>query len=396
MALGGILGAALTTPNTTLATLTYIDNIYVKPTPSSINVTMGGYGTNSSYTFTLDDPTVSIVISPDSVIRFEHVTAGTLFCGFVESFTYRTSFGGQGRQIDVVCVGNEIILDWLVTSVALTFSNNGTGPSGPGEWSVPEMVARIMANLTGPTGPLRWNYKTAPSDGSSVATPVGATGTQNDPTKTFTIAAGSTLRAALQGISDGLGIGQFMGSIQWTIDPWYGLRILGSVDDKQDWSILPTGPNYPSDIRHVTDNLGLIRSVLVTGTGVSAFVTDGTGIIGATAFYSYPACTTTQQCQLFGAGYLSQRAGGHRGEVGLDARTDVFYQAVFGTATIGPNASIGTTAASIGPNRGSWPIKSVDLSNFLGTGVYDARFHYGGVEPSAANLIRSLTRSVTS
>lgn len=394
MPLAPTIANNLTTPANTGLSL-YIDNVDVRSAliPGTLRIVMGGPGTTSTLVCTLDDPAVAIAIAAGAQLRAEHYAAGTLFNGQVDTYTYTTEFGGQGRQVALTGLGTEALLDQLVVAVDLVIA--------PGT-SVPAIVNRILTNLTGASGPLHWGNSSA--FGGDATYPVGLSSVTTDPAgAAFTISAGSTVRSGLQAMVDAVAYstGTGISGAEFTVDPWYGVRVFARITDSDTfaptdrvvWSPNPAGPIYPSNMRHVTDSTGLVRSVYVTGTGASAFVQDSSGRPGTTAFITVPGATTAAVCALFGADYLRTHGGGKRGDVTLEGRTDVGYGGAIGRVDLGPNASLGITAASVDRFFLTY---SIDLSRFDDTARFDATIHYGGKAPSGAALIRTLTRAVAS
>src|SRR4051812_18177138 len=93
----------------------------------SVEVTEAGAGGVSSMTFRIDDPNIAIVVNDGDEVRFYDQTNGVpIFTGWVQHWSYDPDFGNQGRTIAVQCIGVDALLDWAVTTVALTFPGNPT------------------------------------------------------------------------------------------------------------------------------------------------------------------------------------------------------------------------------------------------------------------------------
>jgi hypothetical protein len=110
-----------------------------------VHVEVNAAGGVSTMSFVIDDPTDQVAISDGQSVVFHDLTNDQrMFTGWLEHYELTPYFGGQGRLITVAAVGPESILDWSVTTSALTFTN------------VPltEMITGIVSNCTG-VGDLR-------------------------------------------------------------------------------------------------------------------------------------------------------------------------------------------------------------------------------------------------
>lgn len=106
----------------------------------SIRLRVNAAGGVSGMSFVVDDPQKLINVTDGQFIRFQDLTTSApLFIGWVERYRMTPDFGGQGRTIAVDAVGPESLLDWAVTTVALTFRSA----------SLTSMIQSIIANSTG-------------------------------------------------------------------------------------------------------------------------------------------------------------------------------------------------------------------------------------------------------
>lgn len=404
MALGAVLAAALTDHSARYAGL-FVAGVDVLKQPSAtgngygvlldtIEVNEQGSGGVSSMTFTIEDPsfTVQAPRTGDEV-RYQILANATPeFLGFVQSIRTVPAFGDQGRMIVVTAQGVESLLDWAVTASDMTLDPNVLGTIA--------LIQSIVANSVG-LGPVRaFTDPTGAIAFGNQALPIGinfgpAFG------NAITIPAGTTVRQAFQqfwatfGGSSITSLGEDRSVMYITIDFTWGLRMF------PDYAANPPGPALPADytnltvtdtsvgaivaegLSYATDSGGIVRGVVVKGTGVTATVTDGSGKLGPFRTLEDTTITTVAAATAAGASYLATFQQTIRGDFDLLDHSPVT------TIHTGSFVLITDARAELaGEYRRIMAIRK----RYHGTGRQDWTVSFGGLPPSGAALMRRLTR----
>lgn len=401
MAVAAVLAAALTNHAARSRGL-YVGGVDVTFEPGSggnrygvaiesIVVTESGPGGVSSMTFTIDDPLIEVAIEDGLGVRYEDLgRETTTFLGFVQAFSIEPGFGGQGRTIRVTAVGVEAVLDWAKVATTLVYD-----PAGAILYSLNDVIQGIVANAVG-LGPIRALSGYGAINSNQEGPIVSGLGPVSS---LLTIPAGTTVREAIRLAWQSLGFG--IGSIgaqdlMWTVDFTYGLRV---------WTTSPLGLERPDDygtetivdtalsaavaesLSYAWDAAGVVRGVIVIGTGVTVTVGDGSGKPGLIATLRDPALTTAAMATSAGVAYLNGFSPTVRGSY---SRTDREPDAAIHA---GGRVVISDTAAGLSTK----PLRIMQVrKTFNGSNREDWTIAFGGLPPSGAALIRRLTRDTLS
>jgi hypothetical protein len=390
MAGAGVVTTIITTPATRSKSL-FVGGADMMPGGKgvpleTVHVTENGPGGVSSMTFSVDDPLLAVTVTPGMDVRFWDVTLDyPIFTGFVQTVAIRPDFGDTGRSFEVECIGIECLLDWAVTTIDMTFSTGVTQ----------DAIVTIVSQATGFGG---INYaKSSTTVNGNREFPVADTGVAI--VNTVTVPAGTTVREAIRMVCDAQ-FGTSFGptgldnaSRMTTIDFYSGLRsfVSNSVgltkpDDyttevivNQATGTVTEGLSYESD-------MGTTHIVFIKGTGVSGFVSDGSGLPGQIAYLEDTNVTTADQLKSRGNAYLSQFVSGIRGTYDQSDRD--------ATSTTHAGGMVTVTDGRVGLSAVTLRIMTIDK-----------RFHavrqdwsigFGGIEPSFVNAVRRLTRTIRS
>lgn len=388
MALGAVLGAALQSPGTRARAL-WMGGVDVLKqtggaatygvTVESIEVTESGPGAVSTMVYEIDDPQLSIGITDGMDVTYYDIANGRpVFVGWIDHYSIRPAFGQQGRTISVSAVGVESILDWSI--------NLGTYGINVGS-RVSDGVQLIASRATG-TGELRAG-SAAGAGFTNSTQDLPVTATSSNPgflvSETISIAAGTTMREALRQLSSVSPVPQ-----NASVDFYRGLRTWNVGSPPADYLGLfiddsPAGAIVAEDIDHEVDS-ALVRGVYVVGTGVTLYLSDGTGKPGPTVRLEDANITTVAGAQYAAAFYLAERAAGVRGSLSLFDRAEPTGVRAGSLVTI--------TDARIGLSPGVYAISQI---RWTYTGARsNMAFTYGALPASAARLIRNLTRKTLS
>lgn len=347
----------------------------------SITVDEAGPGGVSSMIFTLQDPGAVWTFSQGDEVRYEnHVTGKPTFRGWVTTPTVVSDFGAQGRSITVQCTGVEAILDWTVVP-AVTFAAG----------LMVDAVQSLCAQAS-------WG---APGIRPFSDSPAVSSGSQAFPLSSFqnaiilapvTTPAG-TLRAAIQFLCDvsrGSIIGNETGSRFYvTVDFWLGLRgWIGLVPADHPADYVDMTVTIPEGAQHTVDGGSVIHGVLVIGGNAagSGLVPDGTGIPGAITTLADSTILTRADRD---ARAFALLAGATAELSGSLAQLD-FAPAV----DVHPGSLLSLTSPNTGAT-GDYTIMGVSKS-FNPSGRENWSVTYGALPPSAAALLRRLTRATLS
>jgi hypothetical protein len=354
----------------------------------SIRVSEAGPNGVSSMTFRIEDPQIAITMFDGLDVRFHNHTLDVpVFLGFVQSFDQVPDFGNQGRSFIVTAVGIEAVLDWAKTTAAVTYANT------PG---LGQTVQAIVASCVG-LGPIRDGDNNLPF--GNQAYPVAASFI--GPLAAFTVPSGTTAREAIRMAIAAyytIWVGDPSSAIEWafTVDFYYGLRL---------WQTSPLGLEVPADfvtetvvdtaasttnsadLKYAWDAIGAVRGVVVVGTGISLYVTDGTGKMGPIASLSDTTITTAAQAQSAAAAYLTGFVATIRGSYSQTDRVPV--------RTTHPGGRVTITDAAVGLSSNSFRVMQIDKT-FNGSTRENWTVTFGGLPPSGATLLRRLTRDTLS
>jgi hypothetical protein len=318
MALGAVLAAALTDHSAHAKSLWLagVDVLKGGGTNGSrfgvgietIEIEEQGPGGVSGLTFTLDDPQLALLpAAGDWTVLWDHVQDRADFAGWVLTPTIRDL--GLGRAIDVRCIGVETILDWSVCP-AMTF--DGTLPGG---WTSVQAIQAIV-------GQASWG-----APGIRAIAAAAGFGTADQPlgimgngfwTDLFTIGAGKSVRQAIDLVLDHSRpslIGDEAGaSLLVTVDWQLGLRgweqRTGHPEDVPadyaDLDVVSSAGSLlaPGMLRHTIDGGGIVRGILVVGTGGTWSFQDGTGLPGPVQVIEDSTVTTAAAARALAAGTL--------------------------------------------------------------------------------------------
>lgn len=359
---------------------------------STIAVTEAAYGQVSSLQATVEDPLGVLNLIEGSEVRmWDHTRDEPVFLGFLQSWSLRPS--GIGRSIDIVCVGIEAILDWMLVP-AVTF--------GALTLSFTAQLQALVASAYSVGVPLR--AFAAVGGNSTIATPIEDSGglIQSD----TTIPDGTTLREAIRMVNTtwlavtGLG-SLFPGiTIVTTVDFYYGLRnyIAWDTSAHSDIKLVPgvmtvsvAAGRIATDIQHEIDTGTAYHQVFIKGGNAagSGLVTDGTGLPGPIGYYSAVDSLTEQNLADTGLGWLASNTATIRGRFTLDGNVQQVSTMMWRPRAVVTltDPTIGTITAPIGQITKRW----TDAAGDLGW-VWDIT--YGrSASPSAAQLLRRFTRT---
>lgn len=394
MALGAILAAALT-DHTFRAYGLWIDGLDVTKEPATgtrrygvdpetVQLRVAGPGAVSSLTFAVDDPSSLVTIADGQAVRFQDLSNDLpMFQGWVDHWSVEDFAGNQGRRITVTAVGAEALLDWCVTSTALTFSTATL---------LTAMIQAVVGSCGG-LGELRALVDGSNSQGTQ-ALPIGSMGNPLNVDATaavvaLTIPAGTPMRRAIElAIASCTAIPASFAGAYFTVDMTLGLRVwqafMPPVSPDGDGSITsgPAGGDRFGGLAFDIDAGAIVRAVTVIGTGVTVTVGDGTGKRGPTRVLRDTTITTVATATAAGLAYLASFSASARGSLNLEdpatayGALDVLRKLVL---TDGPAGASGTYLV------GGLTFRFYGLKR-------DMMVEFGGQAPSVANLARSLTR----
>lgn len=392
MAVAAILAAALTDHSARSKGL-YLDGLDVIVAPGTrsygvpietIEVEENGPGGVSAMQFAIDDPLKLVTVAEGMAVRYvDLVNDYTIFDGWVSHWDVVPDFGQQGRTIVVSCDGVEILLDWAKVVGTFTFPVGSSGAA-----AAQALVAACSS------GPIRAFVSSAVQ--STQAQPIAS-----NPQLTVDVTTGGKslrecLRDVLSACTQSTG-GTSTGST-FTLDFDFGLRVwtvpLG-LELPLDWGQLTlsdVGANNPEGLTASIDTSPVIRAVYITGGNAAGtgWVTDGTGLPGETVIGPTDATILTAEArQAAGAAYLAQFAVTIRGTLTLQDRAPATTVHAGGRLNL-TNAAAGLAASA--PDT-SYRIGSI-RKRFLPSTRETWEITYGGLAPSAARLMRRLTRTV--
>ncbi|HEV8282348.1 MAG TPA: hypothetical protein VGQ02_10835 [Candidatus Limnocylindrales bacterium] len=354
----------------------------------TIELVEKGPGGVSSLKFVIRDQLKDITIHEgDGILYQDNGNGRPLFKGWVQTWSPRPE--ALGRTIAVKCVGQEIVLDWLVVP-SLTI------PAGT---PVDQAVQTAAAAAAGIGFPLR-TFGGASLNGTQAA-PVGVLKAGFPPNTRYAITVSNEpLRAVIGKIiaagpdttvtGFGFTIGGY-GTV--TVDFYDGLRFYLATAAPSDYDTLTVadtvaGVLVAADLAHTFDAGSRVRQVSIVGgnaagTGV---VSDGSGIPGPTAAITDAAILTSDDRDAIGGAYLADKSLTGRGSLTLEANTIA--------TNIRAGSPLDLTDAETGAT-GVYPIGSI-TKRFYGGTRQDWTITYGGLPASFAAAVRRLTRTVLS
>lgn len=391
-----ILGTALTT-HAARTYAAWIGGVDVSAEPAtpvrywtrkpSVTIDLAGPGGVSTAHLDVADPSKVLNIQDgQELVLMDLARDVLLFRGVVDRYRIATTAGGVGRIWSVDATGVEAIADWYLTTVDLAL------PTGTLTWEAVQAIVGVTAGV----GQLRAGAGNISAQGDD-ANPVGKMGgafLQAD----VTVPAWTTLREAINIVAS---VSQAptlpIGAVNVTVDHKLGLRVWARylsgviVGPDPDAGILTgTVANVPEGFTYDVDAGGVVRGVVVIGTGVQLFVPDGTGKPGRYQVLRDASITTVKAAQSAGTAYLADYAAGVRGTMRLSdwAATDGLgaldvLQKTRLTNALDPSGV--TTAYMTGGMR--LTLRGDDR---------DVELSFGGPAPSAAALLRRLTRGTLS
>lgn len=349
-------------------------------------------GMVSSLSFQITDPMARVAVAKgDTILYFDHASGLPLFRGWVDTWSPAPLSGGQGRAIDVEAIGVEAVLDWAILANDVTIAAGG---------ALREAIQALVAQSVG-TGPLR-AFGLDGGTNSSIAQPIGentSAAFAGGLSTALTLTAGTSLREALRQVARLYFTASAGLRFAFTVDYFYGLRaeafspISPQVvwNDRASFSVSTGAGSRPSGLRYRTDGQ-VYRAVYVKGANAagSGLVSRGDGAIGPIAFLSDNASDTAERLNDIGRTYLAQSADEVRGEVKaaeLDPSTVNSLAAWFR-----PGCQLTLTDASVGASGAAYQATEL-RKRFYANGREDWTIAFGGIPPSAAQLIRRLTSS---
>lgn len=369
MALGAVVGAALTTPTARKWTLTIggLDvsiqlggakgTSYGVPIDSIRLVEVATDGV-SSLAFDIDDPAGVLVFEERAPVHFhDHVRDLPLFDGFLD--TIRVAQVGLARRHTVQCVGIEAVLDWMVLPDTVTIAVVSGGPSPP----LSDVVQALVGQALGVGVPLRALMNVGGQ--STAAKPIADLNSQSVSTGASGDLAlgGRTLRQAI--VTCALLTGTVLPA-QLTVDFYGGVRLMGStgygggyggnvllVARADATGLVVDGATFIGAEASVGANFGeAIHQVYVQGGNAagSGVVTDGSGIRGPIATASEPLSTTAGMRNSLGASWLARRGALIYGKVRIEDQANAgaagAERRAYGTIQIN-NPEMGFTGGTV-------------------------------------------------
>lgn len=409
MPLAPVVAAALTTPAAKVYGM-YLDGVDLSRQPGaaagrygvrmgSVVLTEAGPGQASTLEFEVDDPSLAIVPIEGQQVRFhDHRVDTPLFLGWLQTWASRQD--GLGRVWTFRCIGIEAWLDWSYFP----------GASYPAGTLMDDVMQSVVALAQTPSIAI----KAAARGGfpnSTQAYPLLVVG-YFDPdltaAGTYAIPAG-TLRQALGYLVDLAGAYSRAGGAAYTggftqptVDFYGGLRIapcraasspVGLPGEYfADWNpagltISTAGPRRPTDLVATRDATSAMHQVYVQGSGIAGIVSDGTGIVGQVGSMS---CNATTARGLLGAGlaFLGRQRATVRGRLTL---SELLTQGAPG-AEWHAGSFVTLTDAQHGFAGDVFALDRIE-KRFYDGGTEDWTLTFGGTAPTAASLMRRLTRS---
>lgn len=394
MALGAVAAAALTNHAARTWGL-YVDGLDVgveadgAPSygtdPRSLALHLAGPGGASSLSWVVDDPQKVLGFLPGAEVRFEVFTVAgpPWFRGTLEVIEGSPDFGMQGRTWRLTATGDDALPDWVVTDYALTFT---------GTYLATDMVQAIIAACSN-RGELRAGVDSILPQGSQelpIGNLGGAANLALPASITVAIAAGTTLRAAVNQVIAACGVFDLTLGARFTVDTLRGVRLWQVKDPLQgpdgDTTVTVGPASTPgADNAFRTDATSVVRQAIVRGAaGVSGRATDGSGRRGRSIVVTDLSLTTAEACQAVAIAAL--RGTAIRGSIRVESSTTLDESVM--------RSKLGLTDAATGAT-GTYEVGGADVT-FDKLARATVQIAYGGRPASAADLIRRLTRDALS
>ena len=358
----------------------------------SIEVDEQGPGGVSKLSFDLVDPLGQgpLPEDGDEVIHWDNVNNRPWFGGFVSNWNTTVLPNSQGRVTSIECVGFETILDWALIPFDLVV------PAGMKLQAAIQLCASVAEGTRG----LRAFGSGARSNQAAPISPFDAKGPPTSLSYATTIAAGTSLREALNRVAQAsattFGITITPANALFTVDFYRGLRGMEDsatnpwATDYVDLTVSDTlaGVNVASDLEHETDATQIVRGVFIQGANAAGtgFLGDGSGRPGRIAFMQDTTIDTAAKLLDAQATYLNQYVIANRGSFDLVDWTP--------TGEIRPGSKLTLTDAQANAT-GTYRIYQI-TKRFLKSGRETWTITYGGLRPSATRLLRRLTRDTRS
>lgn len=359
----------------------------------SVRLHVDGNGDGvGTLTFSIDDPSNVITVQTGMQVRMHYLTSDNpYFLGYVDRYSVRPDLGQVGRVWDVSCVSISTVLDWAVTVRDLAFTT---------QVSLNGIIQAIIGNSSG-VGSLRAFADPANNSGSNDF-PMGLAATNTyfnldaaSAVIPFAISAGTNVRDAIQQAI--AACGQTIGTPMTVyVDEYEGLRVFASATPPNSQTDFGYGVSATQDthgIELTVDAGGVVRGVLVKGTGVTVLVTDGSGKAGRVAVLNDSNITTTAGAQAAAVAYIADHAQVTRGSFRYEGPT--LYHA--------PDLArspITLTMANLGLSARGYVVAGIDVDLFGTTGGTATKANlaidFGGTRPSAMAQVRRLTRGTLS
>lgn len=402
MPVAAVIAAALTTaaPKSKSLWVAGLDVLRQPGTPgslygtaiSSIEVTERLPGLVSGMTFRITDPAAAVAVAKgDTILYFDHELDLPLFRGWVDTWTPEPLPGGQGRAIDVEAIGVEAVLDWAMLLEDMTIPAGG---------NLRDAIQRLAGAAVG-TGPLR-AFSLDGGTNSSIAQPISentAAAFAGGLSTALTLKAGTSLRECLRQVARLYFTASAGAVFAFTVDYFYGLRaelhgpLAGPFTfvawaDRATFSVSTGAGQRPSGNRYRTDGQ-VYRGVFVKGANAAGtgLVVDGSGTVGPIAVLNDDASDTAGRLLDIGRTYLQQSAEAVRGDVVAEAVDPADVNSL--SAWFRPGCQLTITESAVGLS-GAAHIATELRKRFHADGTEDWSISYGGVPPSAAQLIRRL------
>lgn len=371
-----------------------------------IEVIEAGPGGVSSCTFPIDDPTKVINIADGMTVLFWNYTADVpKFRGYVDHWSLEPAFGGVGRVIQVSCTGVEAWLDWakitddtlsttypdnLAYAIAQVTNRNAPQLRAPMPFDIFSLGVPRSGNFTWPIGNLS-NTLTRPLK------QYGAT-----PPPLF----GLSLREAIKtmwdsSVAQDVTYGPLDATpILVTVDFYMQLRVwrdngAPEVGQPEDYTTLTIKDDTAGTVNtYVAEGLKYsvepgdpIRAVSVKGgnaAGTGTF-SDGTGLTGRTEIITDTTILDAFTARNRAVNLINTAAPTVRGS---------FTLSDFAPATtIHAGSYIVFTDAAVGLSSFQSRIFEI-RKTFNASGRENWTVAFGGAPPSAARLLRKLTKAV--
>jgi hypothetical protein len=360
----------------------------------TIRITEAGPDDVSSMTAVIEDPSLSLPTFSDfaPVGYWDLVNNRPFFTGWIQNAIPRPF--GLGRAYDITCVGPEAALDWMVVP-SLTI------PAGT---QIHVAVQAACGAAIGVGVPLRAFHVESKNGGQTA--PIGNLSLFGDDlnapvTGVAVVADGDTLREVLRKIVDaapnmaqiGADFEPIVAYGAITVDFYLGVRLYSSGEAPSDYDPLTVsdtvgGAIAAARIKHERASLGIYRTVYIKGGNAAGtgLVTDGSGKPGKIAVIPDSTITTSAARDIAGQAYLARQSQGARGE--LDIETFI------PSTNVKAGSRVVITDAQLGLSSADFRIASI-VKRFEGP-TQSWQVQYGKAQPSAARLVRALTRTPVS